>query len=114
MKVPGHRVAVKPKDIVKKTDWGLNIVHENEDRERASVVEGTVMAVGPDAWKTMYISGYISEPWAKVGDEVLYAKYVGFDVTNPDTQERWRIVNDEDIVCVLKESKEVVSNKENL
>jgi co-chaperonin GroES (HSP10) len=105
IKVPGHRVMVKPKDILRKTAGGLVVVSD-EKLEKAAMTRGTVEAIGPDAWKTMYINGYEGEPWAVIGDEVLYAKYVGFDVKDDDGTE-YRLLNDEDIICVFP--KEAIS-----
>lgn len=101
--VPGHRVLIKPKELVKKTESGIILNYgEDEERYAAATTQGVVVAIGPDAWKTMYINGYQGQPWAKVGDEVLFAKYVGKDVTDPETNVKYRVINDEDIVCVFE------------
>ena len=100
--VPGHRVLVKPRDIKKTTESGISIEYgQNEDLERAATNIGVVEQVGPDAWKTMYISGYVGAPWAKVGDEVYFAKYAGKSITDESTGERFMVLNDEDITAVI-------------
>lgn len=100
--VPGHRVLVKPRDIVKKTESGIILEYlDNEELERAATNIGTVVQVGADAWKTMYISGYIGEPWAKVGDEVYFAKWAGKWITDESSGERYLVLNDEDITAVI-------------
>lgn len=110
IKVPGHRVLVKPHDIKKEhkvagTDVAIILEYgENEKLEKAGMTKGTVEQIGPDAWRTMYINGYQAEPWCKVGDEIIHAKYVGFEVTDNGTT--YRVINDEDVVVVI--SKEGV------
>ena len=107
VKVCGHRVMIKPRELKRKTDSGIIIEYaENEKLEKAGMTIGRIVGIGPDAWRTMYISGTPSEPWAKVGDEVIHAKYIGYEVLDEGTNETYRIVNDEDIVAVI--SKEGV------
>lgn len=102
IKVPGHRVLVKPRDIKKQTESGIILEYlDNEDMERAATNIGTIEQIGPDAWKTMYISGYIGEPWAKVGDEVYFAKWAGKVITDEASGERYMVLNDEDITAVI-------------
>lgn len=106
LKVPGHRVLVKPQELKKKTDSGIIIEYgENEKLEKAGMSRGTVVQIGPDAWKSMYINNYQPVPWCKVGDEIVHAKYVGFEVTDPDTDEVFRVIQDEDVVIVLEKTK---------
>lgn len=101
LKVCGHRVMIKPQELKKKTESGIIIEYgENEKLEKAGMARGTVVQVGPDAWKTMYINGYQPEPWAKVGDEIIHAKYVGFEVVDKDGT-TYRVIHDEDVVVVL-------------
>ena len=55
------------------------------------------MAVGDTAWKD-----FGGRAWACVGDKVVIAKYGGFVIEDPETKERYRLLNDEDIVAVLR------------
>lgn len=102
IKVPGHRVMIKPQELKKETESGIILEFgENEKLEKAGMTRGTVVQIGPDAWKTMYISGYQPEAWAKVGDEIIHAKWVGFNVVDEDTGTEYRIINDEDVIAVI-------------
>jgi len=103
----GHRVLIAPDDITETDDimcrakeMGLEIVKDKqtERAEEASQVIGTLVAVGITAWKG-YDDG---EPWAKVGDRVVYSKYGGTFVQDPDTDEEFILLNDEDIICLVK------------
>lgn len=102
----GHRLAVKPykqdevDEVVKAAkQFGFQIVNTNEKREDASVDRGVVTAIGPTAWQD-----FKSEPWCKVGDEILFAKFAGKFIDDPETGEPVCILNDEDVVAVLKEA----------
>lgn len=107
----GHRVLVKTKEVEKKKDLGngleLELVYgANEKLEKAAQIEGTVVAVGPDAWKAFrgiapdgrQVEG---RPWAKVGDRVYYARYAGHPLMDPETGDEFTILNDEDITCII-------------
>lgn len=91
----GYSVLIKP-DYEKKTASGIVLV-EADRRGVAAVDVGTIIAIGPTAWKA-YDNGL---PWAKVGDKVCYAKYGGKLVPNPDDpDEMWVLLADGDIRLV--------------
>ena len=97
----GYRVLIEPESGEKKTDSGLII----PPRERIEQEIGTIVAIGPLAWAD-HANG---ENWAEVGDRVLYAKYGGKMVTDPETGVDYRCVNDEDIVCRIHSKSNVSS-----
>lgn len=91
----GHRVLVKPFEVETVTESGIQIVL-NEDREFAAQEYGTIVAVGPTAWKD-----FGGEPWANVGDKVIYSKYGGKIVKMPNDPTKYVILNDEDVLAKL-------------
>lgn len=95
----GHRVLIKPDPIEERTKSGIVVLATEEARimEQAAQITGVIVEVGFTAWKA-YDDGV---PWARVGDRVFYAKFAGKEVTDPDTKEKFIIVNDEDITGVL-------------
>jgi len=93
----GHRVMLKQDDINTKTDWGFEVV-TNEKLERAAVDTGIVVAIGPNAWKLVPDE----TPWAKVGDKVYFARHAGKVLEDLATKEKFLIINDEDVLCVIK------------
>jgi len=107
----GFRVLIKPDPIDDEHDLGdgrsLKIVTD-ENREKAAQIVGTVVSVGPLAWKDYNKNYENAEPWAVKGDRVLYSKYGGKHVKDPETEEEYTILNDEDVLCKVfeKESKE--------
>jgi len=113
----GFRLLVRPDDWDNElknkeedgytTDGGIFIPEESEtvkeiQRERAGQELGTLVAVGPTAWRA-YDDGH---PWAKVGDRVAYAKHGGSFIVDPATEIEYILLNDNDIKAVItKEDK---------
>ncbi len=107
----GHRLLVKPfkieevDEVMKKHSAFLRefqIVkgEGQEKREAASVDRATVVAVGATAFKD-----FGGEPWCKVGDQVFIAKHAGKVVNDPADDEMYLLLNDEDIVAIIKDSE---------
>lgn len=99
IKPTGYRVLIEPESGEKTTESGIVI----PQRERIEQETGTIVAIGPLAWND-HGSG---QNWAEVGDRVLYAKYGGKMVKDPDTAIEYRIVNDEDVVAIINSEKSV-------
>jgi len=103
----GHRVVIKPYELEKVDEvfakakkMGLEIPDLDEHkREKNAVNRGILVSIGVNAWKA-FDDG---TPWATVGDHVLYARYAGTKVKDGDVE--YIVCSDEDIVCILKDSK---------
>jgi co-chaperonin GroES (HSP10) len=95
----GYRVLVKPDDIEKVTKGGIVLVTD-EKLERAAQHVGTVVSVGRQAWKA-FSKNYDGDAWANVGDRIIYSKYAGKYVKDPETKEQFVILNDEDVVAIV-------------
>ena len=81
------RVVIEPMEAQTKTASGLYI----PDTAKEKPSEGKVLAVGP---------GKKDEPMeVKVGDEVIYGKYSGTEVTVDDV--KYLIVKQSDILAIL-------------
>jgi len=93
LKPCGYRLLVKPEVIEDTTEWDFKIIID-EKLERAAQVYGEVVSVGSECWKG-------DTPWAEVGDRVCYVKHSGKFITDPETDEEFVILNDEDILIVL-------------
>lgn len=122
----GNRVVIKPDVIEETTEGGIIIAPSVMEKHRHAQATGTVIAVGPDAWKHVTeeiyrvidgemrlvekrIKGY-SEPFANVGDRVAFAKYGGLMVEGGDG-ENYRILNDEDITARVSDEVEFTDIK---
>lgn len=100
----GHHVLVEPEDLEKVDPAfaaaqraGIQIPKEFTTKERVAVSRGKVLSMGPTAYQD-----FKSEPWCKVGDIVVYVRHGGMYVQDPDTKKDYLILNDEDIIAVLK------------
>ena len=98
MLVPcGHRVLVKIDEVEETTKGGIVIPKSTAAQQEEAGIFGTLVAVGETAWKD-----FGGRNWACVGDRVMIARYGGFIAQEPDTTEKFRILNDEDIVAVIR------------
>jgi len=94
----GHRVIVKPDPLEERSEGGIILSYGDDKKRHAEAqVRGTIIAVGPNAWKA-FDDG---TPWAAVGDRVYFAKYGGFVIE--DGGEKYRLLNDEDITAIIRE-----------
>ena len=81
------RVLIEPKEAETKTASGIYI----PDTAKEKPQQGTVLAAGP---------GKKDEPMeVKVGDQVLYGKYAGTEVTVDN--KKYLIVKQSDILAIL-------------
>jgi len=110
----GDRVVVFPDVIEKKTAGGILLPEQELEKHQLAQVTGILVAIGPDAWKNAVTTvervidgqlkvverrttGY-SQPFAKIGDRVCYAKYNGMNFRGED-EKIYRLLNDEDITA---------------
>jgi co-chaperonin GroES (HSP10) len=96
----GFLVLVRPdqaKDALK-TDK-IALPDSVTDKWRIEVDTGHLVSIGHLAWKG--IKGGDDTPWAKVGDHVVYVKYGGKIMEDPETREKLILLKDEDIIGAL-------------
>ena len=98
IEVLGHRLLIKPKDVETKTAGGIVLAVDTK-AERTATQEGTVVQVGPNAFKLEALGGV---SWVASGDEVIFARYAGKQVKDPETKEEYFVINDEDVQCRTK------------
>jgi co-chaperonin GroES (HSP10) len=110
----GHRVLIllePPEEAfelpegLKKLGFQAKHAFGEEQFARAATDVGTVAAIGPTAWKHKDY-GYGTEewePWAKIGDRVIFGKYAGKQVQDRDTGAEYMVINDDDIQLVIVE-----------
>lgn len=89
----GNRVIIFP-DPVEETSKGGIILNLDERTEKASCSTGTIVGIGPSCWLDPALGG---EPWCEIGDRVVYAKYSGKFVTDPDDEKEYVVINDDSI-----------------
>jgi co-chaperonin GroES (HSP10) len=94
LSVRGHRVLVLPEILEEKTESGIiTRVAGYGDREQMAQVKGVIVSIGNTAWADQI------EPWAELGDVVIFAKYSGIIHKGKDGKE-YRVISDLDIVGV--------------
>ena len=117
----GHRVLIKPDRAVSEERRESGIVIPIADHKNAqySVQRGTVLAVGPDAWKAFrtIVEGkeVNGRPWAQPGDRIWFSRGAGRRVNKEeedhlpeDQQELLFILNDEDVCAVIHQVEDEV------
>jgi len=98
-----YHVLVRP-DNVAERQGTIFLPAASVQREQMAQVVGTIVAIGPTAWKG-FDDG---ERWAEVGDRVSYAKYGGVLMKDPETDEHFRLLLDKDIVAIVSEGTKIV------
>lgn len=97
-----HTILVKP-DKVEETDEVIKraraagIQVQLDKREEKAVEYGTVVSVGPTAFKDYGRSPDI----LKGGDRISFVKYSGKEITQ--NGETYLILNDADVLCIIRE-----------
>jgi Co-chaperonin GroES (HSP10) len=102
IKALGHHVLVKVGIPEEKTAGGIILPGTVRDMELRGSEIGTVVDVGPTAYKAEGLGG---EPWCKTGDLIYFAKYAGKWVKEPGKDEEFLMLNDDDVVGVIVEDK---------
>ena len=96
------RIVVKPHDVVETDDVyssakKLGFELPNLKREQEGMDKGTVVSFGPTAFLEYNTDNPLSE-----GDTIVYARHAGKAVVDPETEEAFVIINDADVVCIIK------------
>lgn len=90
----GNRVIILP-DPVEEVSRGGIILNLDERQEKAACSTGTIVSFGPSAWLDPSLGG---KPWVKEGDRVVFAKYSGKYIKDPDDDKiEYMVVNDDAI-----------------
>lgn len=101
----GHRLTVQPLaledvyDEYKRAAKSGLIIPDTKDRQREqmSVDQGVVIEIGPSAFKD-----FGTDAWCSVGDTIAYARHAGKFIKDPDTDKDVLVINDEDVVAIIK------------
>ena len=123
----GNRVLVFVDQIEEKIkDSLIELLPDTVEAQQSSNASGTLIDCGPDAFshvteKTYRVidgelrlvevnkRGY-SEPFAKPGDRISFAKFAGQKYMGKDNK-RYLVLNDEDITCRLDKEVELTDLK---
>lgn len=108
LEVLGHRVMIKPDppkkqfqdkvpEALKNVGFEVAMSGEQEKRELVGTQIGTIIGIGPMAWKAYDGKEPDWKPWAKVGDRVMFARYAGKITEDPETEELFLVLDDVDV-----------------
>lgn len=112
IKALGYRLVVRPDKVETTTESGI-VIAVDEKLEKTGVQKGIVISVGPSAWKAHREvdengTEHNGAPWAKPGDYVLFARHAGrfyFDPFEPEGENEYLVMNDEDLIGVICEGE---------
>ena len=98
----GWTLLVKIDKVPEQTRSGLFVPAGARERQQLQAIEGTLEAVGDEAW--LKFDKNSARP--QLGDRVIFAKYGGqvyvMNENEPDAQE-YRFLNDQDILGIIRE-----------
>ncbi len=95
IKPVGHILLVKPLEVEEVSKGGIIMSTGSQTRrEEMGQTEAEVVSLGNTAYKDQ------PEPWCKVGDRVVFARYAGTERKGADGQ-MYRLINDLDVKGVL-------------
>ena len=103
----GAKVLVSPDTEEEITKGGIIIPPTVRDQHQVAITRGTIVAIGPlaDIKFSEDLTG-VAKRDARPGDKVIFARYGGAIVTERKEDgtrgEPLRILNDEDVVCLIK------------
>lgn len=105
IKVTGCRVLVKPLNIEdldptyrRAKQAGLLLTDMDERKAKVHAEKGIILELGPKV-NPDYVEG------ARVGDVIGFTKFGGKFVKDKPEDDELLVINDEDIICVFKETK---------
>lgn len=97
----GHYVLIKPDEVEEVSREGI-ILNVDAKRELAAKTRGTVVKVGATAWYAYDYDKPTWKPWAQPGDYVQFVRHAATLVMDPDTEEEYFIIADENILATIE------------
>lgn len=89
----GNKILVRVTPVEKKTASGIIIHETTTERQEMSQMDGTIVALGPLAYKDQ------GTDWVKVGDQVKFSKFAGY--LHEENGVKYRVMHDLDVIMVL-------------
>lgn len=94
------RVLVRPDPVEERSKGGIILTPTTLEQEKYATVRATLVATGANAFAEASANPMFDSP--QPGNRVMIAKFGGVNVKGADGEE-YRIMNDVDVVAVLKE-----------
>ena len=102
----GWRILILPYRGAGKTEGGILLAHETQERTNVGTQVGYVLKVGPLAYKDG--DKFPTGPWCKEKDWVMFARYAGsrFNIEGGEV----RILNDDEIIATILDPNDIKHN----
>ena len=103
----GWRILVLPYKGQGKTKGGIILSDQTMEERGFSTVTGYVLKVGPDAYRDK--DRFPNGPWCKEKDWIIFGRYAGsrFGIEGGEV----RILNDDEIIAVVKDPEDILQFK---
>ena len=100
--------ALKANPDLERMGFKIALSASQQKQEKIGTAEGKIVAIGNMAWKDPELGYGLDgwEPWAEVGDRILFTRYAGKFVQDPSVQGEegeFYIINDVDMQCIVKD-----------
>jgi len=96
----GHYLLLEERRALTKTAGGILLAPETQDAIQYLCQIGKVVALGNQCYAHAAFNG---EPWAQLGDDVLFYKNAGIRIDlktdDPDNAPRYRLIKDNDVLA---------------
>ena len=102
-KPTGWRLLVLPFKMKEKTKGGIHLAETTLERQQVASQVGLVMAMGPDCYKD---KDRFQEPWCKVGDWVVFARYAGSRIEIDGGEVR--LLNDDEVLATVQDPTDIL------
>ena len=99
----GYRILVLPFTPKEKTKGGILFSQESLDKARIATTRRYVLKMGDLAYKD---KDKFNEPWCKIGDWVMFARYAGARL--PIEGGEVRILNDDEVLGTIGDPESVL------
>lgn len=121
-RVVGDRILIR-RDLPPKQLGSIYLPDQTVGNERIMTCKGTVVDIGPLAFKDAemvdvqttkpdgsVVTERVGQPWCEVGDYVLYQRYSGVRIPDPQAEDGYMpdlvFIKYNDLVCVLEKAEE--------
>ena len=100
----GWRILLLPYRGQIKTEGGVHIPDQVQERETLATVCGYILRVGPDAYNDT--DKFPNGAWCKEGDWVIFGRYAGsrFKIEGGEV----RILNDDEIIATINDPSDIL------
>ena len=99
----GWRMLILPFKMNEKTKGGLYLGQDTLERQQVGSTCGLVLAMGPDCYKD---KDRFQEPWCKVGDWVIFARYAGSRIEIDGGEVR--LLNDDEVLATVQDPTDIL------